>query len=80
MLRFLIFLVGMLSTHRPGRVSAPAVRPDDSFGRAEPPGGSGSPDDGDTWFLPPGRDGRRGRTVSRAPARPDRGHPAGRRR
>jgi hypothetical protein len=54
MVRFLIFLVGMLSTNRPGRMrTAPPGRPG-SYGRAEPPEpDADGRDDGDTWFLPP---------------------------
>jgi hypothetical protein len=54
MVRFLIFLVGMLSTNRPGRMrTAPSSRPG-SYGRTEPPEPDADGwDDGDTWFLPP---------------------------
>jgi len=46
MLRLLIFLVGMLSTRRPGPVSSRTAR---GYGRAE-----GGPDDDDgQWFHPP---------------------------
>ena len=52
MLRLLIFLVGMLATNRPrGTASA---RPEESYGRAAPPGWPpDGPDGGDTWYLPP---------------------------
>ena len=56
MLRFLIFLVGMLSTNRPGGMRAVSFRPGDSCGRDEgpypDPDGS-DPADDDTWFFPP---------------------------
>ncbi len=51
MLRFLIFLVGMLSTNRPGGMRTASWRPDESYGRAGPPH-PGGPDD-DTWYFPP---------------------------
>ena len=51
MLRFLIFLVGMLSTNRPGGMRTAPLRPDESYGRAAPR--YPHRDDGDTWYLPP---------------------------
>ena len=36
MLRFLIFLVGMLSTNRPGGMRTAPLRPGESYGRAAP--------------------------------------------
>jgi hypothetical protein len=54
MVRFLIFLVGMLTTNRPGRMRTASLRPDDSFGRRDRPEDLRDPDDGDTWFVPPG--------------------------
>ena len=54
MVRFLIFLAGMLTTSRPGRMRTASLRPDDSFGRREPPEDLRDLDDGDTWFLPSG--------------------------
>ena len=54
MVRFLIFLVGMLTTNRPGGMRTVPL------GRVDPYGGAGQagphaegPDDGDTWFVPP---------------------------
>ena len=70
MVRFLIFLVGMLTTNRPGRMRTASLRPDDSFGRREPPEDPRDPEDGDTWFLPPGS----------PPPRRDRGRSGPRRR
>lgn len=76
MLRLLIFLVGMLSTNRPGRMRSASLRPDNSFGRTEPPGGPRSPNDGDTWFLPPESPPpqRPFRESGGWPAQPDRGY------
>ncbi len=51
MVRFLIFLVGMLTTNRPDGMRSPSLRKDHSFGRAEP--AEPDPDDDATWFLPP---------------------------
>jgi hypothetical protein len=51
MVRFLIFLVGMLTTNRPGGMSTAPLRRGDSFGRAQPP--EPDPEDDDAWFLPP---------------------------
>jgi len=54
MVRFLIFLVGMLATHRPGGMRTVPLGRGDPYGRAEPPEPDAEgPDDGDTWFLPP---------------------------
>jgi hypothetical protein len=82
MVRFLIFLVGMLTTNRPGRMRTAPLRPDDSFGRGEPPGDLPDPDDGDTWFLPTGslRPQRPFRETGRVRAQPDRGRSGPRRR
>ena len=76
MLRLLIFLVGKLSTNRPGRMRSASLRPDNSFGRTEPPEGPRSPNDGDTWFLPPEslRPQRPFRESGGWPAQPDRGY------
>jgi hypothetical protein len=54
MVRFLIFLVGMLTTNRPGGTRTHRLRPDDSFGRWKPAEGPENPDEDDTWFLPAG--------------------------
>ncbi len=72
MVRFLIFLVGMLATNRPGGMRTAPPRPDDWFGRRKPPEG---PDDGDTWFLPPESlpSQRPLRESGGWPAQPDRG-------
>ena len=51
MLRFLIFLVGMLATNRPGGMRTAPLRPDESYGRATPRDPHRG--DGDTWYLPP---------------------------
>jgi hypothetical protein len=54
MVRFLIFVVGMLATHRPGGMRTVPLGRGDPYGRAEPPEPDAEgPDDGDTWFLPP---------------------------
>jgi hypothetical protein len=56
MLRFLILLVGMLSTNRPGGMKAASFRAGDAYGREDPPDPDRDwPDraDDDTWFLPP---------------------------
>ncbi len=53
MVRFLIFLVGMLTTNRPGGARTVPSWQGDSHGRAEPVQLHGEgPDDGDTWFHP----------------------------
>ena len=82
MVRFLIFLVGMLTTNRPGRMRTASLRPDDSFGRGEPPEDLRDPGDGDTWFLPTGslRPQRPFRETGRVRAQPDRGRSGPRRR
>ena len=51
MLRFLIFLMGMLTTNRPGGMRTAPLRPDGSYRRAAPR--DPDPGDGDTWYLPP---------------------------
>ena len=51
MLRFLIFLVGMLATNRPSGMRTAPLRPDESYGRAAPRDPHRG--DGDTWYLPP---------------------------
>src|ERR1700730_2429407 len=76
MVRFLIFLVGMLTTNRPGGMRTVPV------GRVDPYGGAGQagphaegPDDGDTWFVPPqSPPSRPHREAWRAPERWDRGN------
>jgi hypothetical protein len=54
MVRFLIFLVGMLTTNRPGGMRTVPLGRVDPYGRAgqAEPHAEG-PDDGDTWFVPP---------------------------
>ena len=62
MFRFLIFVVGMLTTHRPTGTRTVPLRRADAYGRAEQGRSEWqSPDDGDTWYLPP----------AEAPQRPD---------
>jgi hypothetical protein len=76
MVRFLIFLVGMLTTNRPGGMRTVPL------GRVDPYGGAGQagphaegPDDGDTWFVPPqSPPSRPHREAWRAPERWDRGN------
>jgi hypothetical protein len=76
MVRFLIFLVGMLTTNRPGGMRTVPL------GRVDPYGGAGqaepyaeSPEDGDTWFVPPqSPPSRPHREAWRAPERWDRGN------
>jgi hypothetical protein len=82
MVRFLIFLVGMLTTNRPGRMRTASLRPNDSFGRGEPSENLRDPDDGDTWFLPTGSlpPQRPFRETGRVRAQPDRGRSVPRRR
>ena len=64
MLRLLIFLVGMLSTNRPGELRTASLRPDESYRRAAPP--DLDPDDGDTWpFREPVRARPRRRRIPR---------------
>jgi hypothetical protein len=82
MVRFLIFLVGMLTTNRPGGMRTVPLRRDDSFGRADlPEPDEEGADDGDTWYLPPQSplpqslpSQRPYREAGRAPVRLDRGH------
>lgn len=64
MLRFLIFLVGMLSTSRAGNLTGSSFRAGDSYGRSEPasPYAPDGTTDYDPWFiaagsLPPPRAG-----------------------
>ncbi len=87
MLRFLIFLVSMLSTNRPGGMRAVSFRPGDSYGPGDPP----DPDldwpdraDDDTWILPPQSlpPQRPNREHGRVPGQPDRNmvHRSARRR
>ena len=54
MVRFLIFLVGMLTTHRPDGMRTVPLRRGESFSGAylPEPDAEGT-DDGDTWFVPP---------------------------
>ena len=69
MVRFLIFLMGMLTTNRPGGMRTAPLRRGDPFGRADlPQSDAPGPEDGDTWFFPP---------QSRPPQRPyhEGGHP-----
>jgi hypothetical protein len=47
MVRFLFFLVNMLTISRPGAMRAPSGRSGDPYYRAE------EPDDDDTWIVPP---------------------------
>jgi hypothetical protein len=62
MVRFLIFLMGMLTTNRPGGRRTAPLRRDDPFGRADrPEPDAPGPENGDTWFFPP---------QSRPPQRP----------
>ena len=77
MLRFLIFLVGMLSTSRPGGMKTVSFRSGDSYGRGDRP--DPDPDwpdraDDDTWILPPQSlpPQRPYRERGRAPGQPDR--------
>ena len=71
MVRFLIFLVGMLTTNRPGGMRTVPLRRDDSSGRADlPEPDEEGADDGDTWYLPPqSRHRRSGPTARRAARR-----------
>ena len=83
MVRFLIFLVGMLTTNRPGGMRTVPLRRDDSFGRADlPEPDEEGADDGDTWYLPPQSPPpqRPNREAGRAPVRLERGHGRTRRR
>jgi hypothetical protein len=77
MVRFLIFLVGMLSMNRPGGMRTVPSSRGDSYDRAEPPEpDTEGRDDGDTWFLPPQAPPppRRYREAGRAPVRLERGY------
>ena len=78
MVRFLIFLVGMLTTNRPGGMRTAPLRRGDSYGRAEPPEPEpDGRDDGDTWFLPPAAatpPQRPYREAGRAPVQLERGY------
>ena len=54
MVRFLIFVLGMLTTNRPGGMRTVPSRRGDSYGRAAPAEPHArDPDDDDTCFLPP---------------------------
>ncbi len=54
MVRFLIFLVGMLTTRRPGGTRTVPLWQGESRGRADlAESHVDGPDDGDTWFVPP---------------------------
>jgi hypothetical protein len=54
MIRFLIFLVGMLSTHRPGGTRRAPLWQGESHGLTDlAESHAEGADDGDTWFLPP---------------------------
>ena len=77
MVRLLIFLVGMLTTSRPGGSrTVPLWRGEPSAERAVPP--AEDPNDDDTWFLSPeSLPPRPYREADRAPVRPER---TGRRR
>ena len=67
MFRFLIFLVGILTTRRPTGTGTAPLRRVDAFGRPEPGRSEWqSPDDGDSWYLPPAE------APTPAPQRPDR--------
>jgi hypothetical protein len=84
MFRFLIFLLGMLGTNRPGGMRAGSFRPGDSYGRWDPPDPepdwphradwADRADDDDRWFLPPQSlpPQRPYREPGRAPGQPDR--------
>lgn len=77
MVRFLIFLVGMLTTNRPGGMRTVPSGRGDSYGRAEPPEPDvEGRDDGDTWFLPPQPPPpqRPYREAGRWPVQPERGY------
>ncbi len=93
MVRFLIFLVGMLSANRPGGMRTAPLRRGGSSGRAPVPDPDAeSADDGDTWFRPPQPAPSRSsspqgpapqwpyREASRGPADADRGSVRARRR
>ncbi len=54
MSRFLIFLVGMLTTRRPAGTRTVPLRQADAYGRPEQDWSEWEgPDDGETWYLPP---------------------------
>jgi len=82
MIRFLIFLVGMLTTYRPGGTRTAPLRRGESFGRPnlpEPDAEGG--DDVDTWFVPPQSPPPQSiptqwpyREAGRPPVQPDRGY------
>jgi len=82
MIRFLIFLVGMLTTYRPGGTRTVPLRRGESFGRPnlpEPDAEGG--DDVDTWFVPPQSPPPQSiptqwpyREAGRPPVQPDRGY------
>jgi hypothetical protein len=77
MLRFLIFLVGMLSTNQPGGMRAVSSRPVDSYDRRDRPDPDldrpDQADDDDTWILPQSLPPQRPyRQPGRVPGQPDR--------
>ncbi len=77
MVRFLIFLLGMLTTNRPGGARTVPLWQGDSHGRAEPAQlHAEGPDDGDAWFHPapppPSPPQWPYREAGRAPVRRDR--------
>ena len=77
MFRFLIFLVGMLSTNRPGGMRTVPSSGSGSYGRAEPPEPDAAGRDyGDTWFLPrqAAPPQRPYREAGRAPVQLERGY------
>ena len=77
MFRFLIFLVGMLSTNRPGGMGTVPSSGRGSYGRAEPPEPEADGRDyGDTWFLPrqAAPPQRPYREAGRAPVQLERGY------
>jgi hypothetical protein len=77
MFRFLIFLVGMLSTNRPGGMGTVPSSGSGSYGRAEPPEPEADGRDyGDTWFLPrqAAPPQRPYREAGRAPVQLERGY------
>ncbi len=70
MVRFLIFLVGMLTTNRPGGARTAPMWQGDSHGRAESAElHAEDPDDGGTRFHPAPPPPSLGRTVRRAARR-----------
>src|SRR5271166_3612980 len=78
MVRFLIFLVGVLTTHRPGAMRTVPLRRGESFsGAYRPEPDAEVADDGDTWFVPPQPSPPQQwpyREAGRAPAQLDRGY------